>query len=92
MAVALPLASDCEKVLSMCEFCRVFAMQKKFDRIAKKQFPDISHRYSVAMVQRTFVKGRRGSQGRTTDYRYQGIGYKLNYCPECGRKMGVKGE
>lgn len=25
--------------------------------------------------------------GRTVDYRNQGLGYKLNYCPECGRKI-----
>jgi hypothetical protein len=30
---------------------------------------------------------RRGSQGRSTDYRFHGTGYKLNYCPECGKKM-----
>mgnify|MGYP006991699888 CR=1 FL=1 len=71
----------------MCEFCRVMANNRRFDKVAKKNFPDISQRYSVAIVQRTFVKGRRGSQGRTTDYRYRGIGYKLNYCPECGAKM-----
>ena len=24
---------------------------------------------------------------QTTDYRNQGIGYQLNFCPECGRKV-----
>lgn len=71
----------------MCEFCRVMEQNKNFDRIAKQHFPDASCRYSVAIVQRTFIKGRKGSQGRTTDYRCRGIGYKLNYCPECGAKM-----
>lgn len=74
----------------VCEFCRVMEENRNFDRIAKQHFPDSSFRYTVAIVQRTFIKGRKGSQGRTTDYRYRGIGYKLNYCPECGVKIGGK--
>lgn len=31
--------------------------------------------------------GNKRHAGRTTDYRNRGIGYKLNYCPECGRKL-----
>jgi hypothetical protein len=76
----------------MCDFCNAMATHKKVDSISRDYFPEASYRYSVAIVQRTFVKGRRGSQGRTTDYRYRGCGYKLNYCPECGTKLGRKGD
>jgi len=72
----------------MCDFCRVMEQNRKFDRLTRLYTPGASYRYSVAIVQRTFIKGRRGSQGRTTDYRYRGCGYKLNYCPECGKKIG----
>ena len=44
--------------------------------------------YTVALVIRKWLKGRhKSTAGRATDYRYRGIGYKLNYCPECGRKL-----
>lgn len=71
----------------MCEFCDAMERNQKFARFHRQFYPGESFRYSVAIVQRIFINGRRGSQGRSTDYRFHGIGYKLNYCPECGKKM-----
>lgn len=75
----------------MCKFCEAMQMHRRVDAILKKQDPDVEHRYSVAIVSRTFFKGRKGSQGSSTDYRYRGCGYKLNFCPECGRAITRKG-
>lgn len=45
---------------------------------------------TVAMVIRTYYPGHKRQASRTTDYRSQGCGYKLNYCPECGKKLNSK--
>ena len=71
----------------MCKFCESMQTHRQVDAILKKTDPDMSRRYSVAIVSRMFFKGRNGSQGSSTDYRYQGCGYKLNFCPECGRQL-----
>ena len=76
----------------MCKFCEAMESYRKADTILKKHEPDVEHRYSVAIVQRVFFKGRKGCQGRGTDYQYRGCGYKLNFCPECGRKLTKKSD
>lgn len=73
----------------MCSFCEAMKTNKNIDITSKKFFPEQERRYSVAIVKRLFVKGRYGSQSTSTDYRYRGCGYPLNYCPECGKKMEV---
>lgn len=75
----------------MCKFCESMALHRRVDTILKKENPDMERRYSVAIVSRTFFKGRKGCQGSSTDYRYQGCGYELNFCPECGRAIKKKG-
>lgn len=54
----------------------------------KSQLGEYMTEYSVAIVKHSWYKknGKR-SGGRTTDYRYRGLGYALNYCPECGKRM-----
>lgn len=70
-----------------CKFCEAMETNRRIDTILKENDPDMEHRYSVAIVKRMFFKGRKGSQGSSTDYRYRGCGYQLNFCPECGREM-----
>ena len=70
-----------------CKFCIAMEASRKADTILKKHDPDWSHRYSVAIVRRLFIKGRKGSCATSTDYRYRGCGYPLNFCPECGREL-----
>ena len=74
----------------MCKFCEAMEFNRNLDTILKKNDPEIEHRYSVAIVKRTFVKGRKGARGSSTDYRYRGCGYDLNFCPECGRDLNKK--
>jgi hypothetical protein len=61
--------------------------KRRADTIVKKHEPEWDPRYSVAIVSRIFVKGRKGCRGSSTDYRYRGCGYALNFCPECGRQL-----
>ena len=64
-----------------CVFCKNF--DEYYDLYKNK---DIA--WKVALVIHT--KGSGGEyRGRTTDYNVRGIGYKLKYCPECGRKLEV---
>lgn len=74
----------------MCKFCEAMESKRRADTILKKHDPDMEHRYSVAIVTRTFFKGKRGCRGYGTDYCYRGCGYALNFCPECGRKLTKK--
>ena len=71
----------------MCKFCEAMESHRRADTILKKHDPDMEHRYSVAIVSRIFRKGSKGARGSSTDYRYRGCGYALNFCPECGRKL-----
>lgn len=72
-----------------CQFCRKLEINKMMENHFRKDGEEkILYEYTVAMVTRSWTKtkGKRRA-GRTTDYRNQGIGYKLNYCPECGKKL-----
>ena len=71
----------------MCKFCEAMESHRRADMITKRHDPDMERRYSVAIVSRLFFKDRKGAQGTSTDYRYRGCGYALNFCPECGRKL-----
>ena len=83
----MTLSHPMKKEITMCKFCEAMERWQKVDAFVKERDPDFEHRYSVALVVRNFRKGRKGPKGSTTDYRYRGCGYQLNYCPECGREM-----
>ena len=79
-----------------CAFCEAYKSRRQVDAISnqyqgkeeREQYGKYMCDYTVALVQHHWYKnlGKR-TAGRTTDYRYRGLGYKLNYCPECGRKV-----
>ena len=79
-----------------CKFCEAMNTHRQCEQIARswatdaelKEFGKWMTEYSVAIVKRSWYQKRgKKSAGRSTDYRYRGLGYKLNYCPECGRKL-----
>lgn len=75
----------------MCEFCDNLDFRKQLnveDNQVRDKYNVFMNEYTVALVIHHWIK-RKGKQnaGRTTDYRYRGLGYKLNFCPECGRKV-----
>ena len=82
--------------MSKCRFCTAMEQHREVEAIAKSwttekeksQLGEYMTEYSAAIVKHSWYKknGKR-SGGITTDYRYRGLGYALNYCPECGKKM-----
>lgn len=78
--------------MAECKFCESLKDHKEIENFWLEEGAEPSeYEYTVALVIRSW-KPRYGKKkaGRTTDYRYQGIGYKLYYCPECGRKIRGK--
>ena len=72
-----------------CAFCETLQTYKHIRSINNEHFePKLFEEYNVALVVRCWKKGNKRMAGRTTDYRYRGIGFKLNFCPECGRRIG----
>ena len=80
--------------MSDCKFCKAMEIKHWADEHWPQSKEDIEkygkhmNSYSVAIVNHHWHKkmGKR-TASRTTDYRNQGLGYQLNYCPECGRKL-----
>jgi len=73
---------------SDCKFCEKLELYKD---LRKETSDEFGEDYAVALVVRTWHKpqGKRAA-GRTMSFRYRGLGWKLNYCPECGKKLGGK--
>lgn len=77
--------------MSICHFCEAYEAHSRAQQFrrnhpewyeAKKYFE-----ITVAMVVKSWLPGKKRNCGRITDYRYQGCGYALNYCPECGKLL-----
>lgn len=75
-----------------CKFCESLQDWRDIYAIDNMKLPKeerIKQEYTVALLIYSWCpkyKTKRQA-GRTTDYRNQGLGYKLNYCPECGKKL-----
>lgn len=83
--------NDCE-----CKFCESYQSWKNIHKDSNRRYPKdekMRHEYSVALLIHSWDPkySSKRHAGRTTDYRNKGMGYKLNYCPECGRKLKVRG-
>lgn len=96
--MTLELRSTRRKVLRMkdkCIFCDAYRSYVSVNEF-KQRHPDyyddepLSYEIKVAMVIRHWRPGYKRQASRITDYRYQGCGYSLNFCPECGREMKDK--
>lgn len=73
-----------------CVFCERFEEHKEIENFwLEKDDEPSKYEYTVALVIRSWKPSIRSKRDacRITDYRNQGIGYKLNFCPECGRKL-----
>lgn len=74
-----------------CKFCEALETWKYCNKTFNKTRPKeerLKEEYTVALVSHTWSasKGKRNAS-RTVDYRNKGLGYKLNYCPECGKEL-----
>lgn len=70
--------------MTKCQFCENY----DFLRDIEKEYDFIKRSYSAAIVCHSWIKERgKRNASRTVIYRKYGVGFKLNYCPECGRKL-----
>ena len=79
--------------LKSCNFCDRLNLAKWVEAVIAadrkgEKMPRIYREYKVAIVQRSWTKekGKRNSS-RSIFYKNRGVGFDLNYCPECGRKL-----
>jgi len=76
-----------------CKFCEALESYREIytagnSSLADPELGPYMHEYTAALVIRSWFRARgKRSAGRSTDYRHQGLGYQLNYCPECGRSL-----
>lgn len=82
--------------LKPCKFCEAMKVKRQIRKFTNehqsqedlKKYGKHKTEYAVAIITRSwYSKNGKKHAGRTTDYRHMGLGYKLNYCPECGRKI-----
>ena len=79
-----------------CKFCEAMKANRQIEEISRswatddvlKKYGKYITEYSVAIVKRSYYqkKGKRKS-ARGVEFRYRGLGFDLNYCPECGADM-----
>lgn len=64
----------------MCRFCERF--NSALSDAVRSELP---YTYSAAFIDHVVIDGKMRS--RTIHYMRDGIGFPLNYCPECGKKL-----
>lgn len=64
----------------MCSFCEKVAALKMV-----ASHSDLPMKLSVALID--YLVTDKGPRGKTTYYNADGLGYELNFCPECGKKL-----
>ena len=80
--------------MSVCKFCEAMKANRQVEEITRswatneeiKRYGKHMIEYTVAIVKRSYYRktGKKKS-GRTLEFRYRGLGFELNYCPECGK-------
>ena len=85
--------------MSVCKFCEAMKANRQVEEISRslatneeiKRYGKHMIEYTVAIVKRSYFQklGKKRS-GRTLEFRYRGLGFELNYCPECGADMRGK--
>ena len=82
--------------MAECKFCEAMKTNRQIEELCKswateseiKQYGKYMVEYTVAIVKRSWhTKAGKRKSARSIEYRYRGLGFKLNFCPECGAKM-----
>ena len=73
----------------MCKFCDNLTERKMRENwYSDPELGRWMSEYTVALViHQWYQKRGKQSASRTIDFRSKGLGYKLNYCPECGKSL-----
>ncbi len=80
----------------MCKFCEAMKSNEQCYEISQgwatekelQEYGKYEIEYSVAIVKRSWYRKRGKKHAcRTVEFRNRGLGFELNYCPECGRKL-----
>ena len=74
-----------------CEFCENYTFKKLHYKVFRKMclkenVEPTKKEFSVAIVEIQWRNSKKNAT-RTTDYRHLGLGYELNFCPECGKQL-----
>jgi len=73
-----------------CKFCDLYDFLKSIENECLEDGEEkTKYDYTIALVTHSWKPSIRKKKdaGRTVRYRHNGFGYKLNFCPECGRKL-----
>ena len=82
--------------MSVCKFCEAMKANRQVEEITRswatneeiKRYGKHMIEYTVAIVKRSYYqKTGKKKSGRTLEFRHRGLGFELNYCPECGTNM-----
>ena len=82
--------------MSVCKFCEAMKVNRQIEEVNRswatnedlKRYGKHMIEYTVAIVKRGyFQKLGKKKSGRTLEFRYRGLGFELNFCPECGADM-----
>ena len=82
-----------------CKFCESMKIKRQIEEFERQhespkdleRYGKYKTEYAVAIITRSwYSKTGKKHATRTTDYMYTGLGYKLNYCPECGRELKLE--
>lgn len=73
--------------MSICKFCEDYEFKKVLNKELNQQEKDPERRmkteFTAALVEKCWTKRTpKGGAGK-----YTRGGYKLNYCPECGKEL-----
>lgn len=71
----------------MDERKRAFCEAYKYRIELNSSEAGLIHKLTVALISRAKRPDEKAFRGRITDYNARGAGFKLNYCPECGRSL-----
>lgn len=79
--------------MDKCNFCESLESYKRSIKISNRQidpeYGRLMQDITVAFVVRNWYEkiGTRRTCGRAVGFKQRGVGFKLNYCPECGRRL-----
>lgn len=71
-----------------CDFCKYLSDLERDDLRREHEAPWLHHDYHVLILQRVWNDYTGTAHAGTMAHRPNAVGFEINYCPECGRKIG----